>query len=77
MFEELLQVFDHLVHVLSHLVEVRIEDALPFIPGFEIIELRKVTVLAFFLVYLLHIEVCLAETYKGFSGGNNKKEKAK
>ena len=75
--EELLEVFYHLIDILRHLIKVRIKDAFAFIPGLEVVELRQLLILRFLLLDLLHVKVCLAETYKGFSDGNNKKEKAK
>ena len=75
--EELLEVFYHLIDILSHLIKVRIKDAFALIPGLEVVELRQLLILRFLLFDLLHVKVRLAETYKGFSDGNNKKEKAK
>ena len=75
--EKHLEVFHHLIDVLSHLIEVRIKDAFTFIPGLEVEELRQLLILRFLLLDLLHVKVRLAEAYKGFSDGNNKKEKAK
>ena len=75
--EELLEVFYHLIDILSHLIKVRIKDAFTFIPGLEVVELRQLLILRLLLLDLLHVKVRLAEIYTGFSDGNNKKEKAK
>jgi hypothetical protein len=75
--EKHLEVFYHLIDILRHLIKVRIKDAFALIPGLEVVELRQLLILRFLLLDLLHIKVCLAEIYTGFSDGNNKKEKVK
>ena len=67
----------HVAHLLVNAGEVVVEDALLGILGGEGVELGQRHVLRLLPLDVRHVEVGLAETYKGFSDGNNKKEKAK
>ena len=76
---EFVYLIDHILHIEVDGNEVLVQNTFLGINGRERIKLRNLVVLVirFFLLDFLHVKVCLAETYKGFSDGNNKKEKAK